>query len=107
MAGLTVVLTYFSSKRGPPPHTHFRASYSDGKLIPLRPGAAAEPKPCAGNQGTQIVVEDLFYNVAMRRKALRSPSEEYAKIANVMTKSVLTSSMKGPVRLLPRPYLAQ
>ena len=31
----------------------YRASYSDGKL-------QAPPKPCAGNQGTLITVEDLF-----------------------------------------------
>ena len=66
--------------------THPRASYSDGKLIPLRPEGPAEPKPCAGNQGTQIVVEDLFYNVTTRRKALKSSSEEYGKIADVVTK---------------------
>ena len=64
----------------------FRAAYSDGKLIPLRAGAAAEPKACAGNQGTVIVVEDLFYNITTRRKALKSPADEYAKIADVMTK---------------------
>jgi hypothetical protein len=64
----------------------YRAAYSDGKLIPLRAGAAAEPKACAGNQGTVIVVEDLFYNITTRRKALKSPADEYSKIADVMTK---------------------
>lgn len=83
----------FSSSSSSPPSSSssshlLRASYSDGKLIPLRPGVAAEPKPCAGNQGTQIMVEDLFYNVATRRKALKSPSEEYSKIADVVTKLV-------------------
>ena len=55
-------------------------------MVPLRPGAPAEAKPCAGNQGTLIVVEDLFYNVTTRRKALKSPADEYTKIADVMTK---------------------
>ncbi|KAM9601764.1 DNA mismatch repair protein Mlh1 [Trichechus inunguis] len=55
----------------------FRASYADGKL-------KAPPKPCAGNQGTQITVEDLFYNIATRRKALKNPSEEYGKIVEVV-----------------------
>nr|XP_004662111.2 DNA mismatch repair protein Mlh1 isoform X2 [Jaculus jaculus] len=55
----------------------YRASYSDGKL-------QAPPKPCAGNQGTQISVEDLFYNIPTRRKALKNPSEEYGKILEVV-----------------------
>uniref|UniRef100_A0A8D3CBE2 MutL homolog 1, colon cancer, nonpolyposis type 2 (E. coli) n=1 Tax=Scophthalmus maximus TaxID=52904 RepID=A0A8D3CBE2_SCOMX len=47
----------------------YRGSYSDGKVKgPL--------KPCAGNQGTQILVEDLFYNVSTRRKDCRS--DQYA-----------------------------
>ncbi|XP_036122455.1 DNA mismatch repair protein Mlh1 isoform X2 [Molossus molossus] len=55
----------------------YRATYSDGKL-------KAPPKPCAGNQGTQITVEDLFYNISTRRKALKNPSEEYGKILDVV-----------------------
>ncbi|XP_036724498.1 DNA mismatch repair protein Mlh1 [Balaenoptera musculus] len=55
----------------------YRAYYSDGKL-------KAPPKPCAGNQGTQITVEDLFYNISTRRKALKNPSEEYGKILEVV-----------------------
>ncbi|XP_033067872.1 DNA mismatch repair protein Mlh1 isoform X1 [Trachypithecus francoisi] len=55
----------------------YRASYSDGKL-------KGPPKPCAGNQGTQITVEDLFYNIATRRKALKNPSEEYGKILEIV-----------------------
>ena len=63
-----------------------RAAYRDGVMIPLRPGAPAEPKKCAGNQGTLITVEDLFYNVSTRRKSLKSPSEELAKITEVIMK---------------------
>uniref|UniRef100_A0A3B4G375 DNA mismatch repair protein MLH1 n=1 Tax=Pundamilia nyererei TaxID=303518 RepID=A0A3B4G375_9CICH len=55
----------------------YRANYSDGKL-------KGPPKPCAGNQGTQILVEDLFYNVSTRRKALKSPSDEYSRIVEVV-----------------------
>ena len=64
----------------------YKACYSDGKLVPARQGLQAEPKPCAGNKGTQITVEDLFYNVPTRRKALRSPGEEHAKVVDVVSK---------------------
>ncbi|ORZ03903.1 histidine kinase-like ATPase [Syncephalastrum racemosum] len=64
----------------------FRANYMDGKLVPPRPGQSADPKPCAGNNGTQITAEDLFYNVPTRRKALKSASEEYNRILDVVSR---------------------
>ncbi|KAF8421227.1 hypothetical protein EV426DRAFT_706855 [Tirmania nivea] len=62
----------------------WRAVYSDGKLVPPKPGMSADPKPVAGKQGTQITVEDLFYNVPSRRRAFRSAPEEYSKILDVV-----------------------
>ncbi|KAF2423604.1 DNA mismatch repair protein mutL [Tothia fuscella] len=62
----------------------WKAQYGDGKLVPTKPGQSAEPKPTAGRQGTQITVEDLFYNVPTRRRAFRSASEEYAKILDLV-----------------------
>jgi DNA mismatch repair protein MLH1 len=62
----------------------WQAHYADGKLTPTKPGQSPDPKPCAGRPGTQITVEDLFYNVPNRRRAFRSPSEEYAKILDVV-----------------------
>ncbi|EXJ94336.1 DNA mismatch repair protein MLH1 [Capronia coronata CBS 617.96] len=64
----------------------WQAHYADGKLSPAKPGQSADPKPCAGRLGTQITVEDLFYNIPNRRRAFRSPSEEYAKILDVITR---------------------
>lgn len=64
----------------------WKAHYAGGKLTPAKPGQSQEPKACAGRQGTQIAVEDLFYNVPTRRRAFRSASEEYAKIAEVVGK---------------------
>uniref|UniRef100_D8QEE1 DNA mismatch repair protein S5 domain-containing protein n=1 Tax=Schizophyllum commune (strain H4-8 / FGSC 9210) TaxID=578458 RepID=D8QEE1_SCHCM len=64
----------------------WKAHYADGNLIPAKPGQTAEPKPCAGNNGTTITIEDLFYNTPTRLSALRSASEEYARILDVMTK---------------------
>ncbi|KAF9652282.1 DNA binding protein [Thelephora ganbajun] len=64
----------------------WKVHYEDGKLVPAKAGQTAEPKPCAGNDGTIITVEDLFYNTPTRLSALRSSTEEYARILDVMTK---------------------
>jgi DNA mismatch repair protein MLH1 len=37
-------------------------------------------------RGTQIAVEDLFFNVPLRRKAFKSTSEEYQRIVEVVTR---------------------
>jgi len=62
----------------------YKAHYDSGHLVPAKPGQSADPKPTAGRQGTQITVEDLFYNVPTRRRAFRSASEEYNKILDVV-----------------------
>ncbi|KAH9985620.1 DNA binding protein [Russula compacta] len=64
----------------------WKALYVDGEMAPAQKGASADPKPCAGNDGTTVTVENLFYNVPTRHSALRSSSEEYARILDVVTK---------------------
>jgi DNA mismatch repair protein MLH1 len=61
----------------------WRAHYLDGKLAPAKPGQSAEPKAVAGRQGTQITVEDLFFNVPTRRRAFRSYADEFNKIIDM------------------------
>lgn len=68
----------------------YRASYIDSKL-------QGSLKPIAGNQGTIITVEDLFYNMAVRKKALRSPTEEYQKIAEIVSKYAVHNSNVGKI----------
>lgn len=58
----------------------WKVTYNQGKMDD------DGPKPCAGVPGTTILVEDLFYNVPTRRKALKSPSEEYGRILDVISK---------------------
>ncbi|EIM82138.1 DNA mismatch repair protein MutL [Stereum hirsutum FP-91666 SS1] len=64
----------------------WKACYIDGELVSAKDGQSPEPKPCAGNDGTTILVENLFYNTPTRLSALRSSSEEYARILDVVTK---------------------
>ncbi|XP_048755087.2 DNA mismatch repair protein Mlh1-like [Ostrea edulis] len=66
----------------------FKGNYVDGKL-------KEAVKPCAGNVGTQITVEDLFYNISTRRKALKSPSEEHAKVAEVVSRYAVHNCSVG------------
>lgn len=58
-----------------------RASYKDGKL-------SGPPKSCAGNVGTIITVEDLFYNIATRKKSMKSYNEEHVKVVEVVNKEI-------------------
>ncbi|KAI0659236.1 DNA mismatch repair protein MutL [Cubamyces menziesii] len=64
----------------------WKACYADGSLTPAKAGATADPKSCAGNDGTTITVENLFYNTPTRLSALRGSSEEYTRILDVVTK---------------------
>ncbi|XP_034108161.1 DNA mismatch repair protein Mlh1 [Drosophila albomicans] len=66
----------------------YKANYSDGKLL----GTA---KPCAGNQGTIISIEDLFYSMPQRRQALKSPAEEFQKISDVLAKYAVHNPQVG------------
>lgn len=64
----------------------WRAQYESGKLKAPKEGQSSDPKPCAGRRGTQITVEDLFYNVPTRRKAFRSANDEYHKIMDLVSR---------------------
>ncbi|KAG2195568.1 hypothetical protein INT47_001315 [Mucor saturninus] len=70
----------------------YRALYADGKLVPAKPGQSPDPKPCAGNNGTQITAEDLFFNTPSRLKALKSPSNEYNRILDIVTRYAVHNS---------------
>lgn len=64
----------------------WKASYKDGELIG---GLDDGVKPIAGKDGTVLVVEDLFYNIPSRLRALKSKNEEYANILEVISKYLI------------------
>ncbi|EFJ45006.1 hypothetical protein VOLCADRAFT_94705 [Volvox carteri f. nagariensis] len=64
----------------------YRVTYKDSEMEP--PG----PRPVASVPGTTITVEDLFYNVPTRRKALKSANEEYGLILDVVGRYAVYST---------------
>lgn len=63
----------------------YKAHYRDGKLF-ARTGDSHTPRPCAGNIGTIISVEELFYNMPLRKKALTNPTDEFTRVSDIVTK---------------------
>lgn len=59
----------------------WRCRYMDGALI-------APPQPCAGNYGTVIRAENIFYNAHVRRAALK-PGEEWRRLLDVVSRYAL------------------
>lgn len=57
----------------------FRIKYENGSLT-------EGPTPCAGNQGTTITFDDIFYNSPIRLKTLKFPSDEFQRIFDVTAK---------------------
>jgi len=64
----------------------WKAQYADGELVAPKPGTTADPKPAAANDGTVISAEDLFYHMPLRKRAFKSPSDEYNRILDVTMK---------------------
>ncbi|KAL8482478.1 hypothetical protein ACS0TY_028597 [Phlomoides rotata] len=55
----------------------YRATYKDGMM-------EHEPKACAAVKGTQIMIENLFYNMSARRKTLQNSADDYPKIVDLI-----------------------
>ena len=70
----------------------YKARYFDGCLVPLMKGKSAAPVPCAGLVGTQITIEDLFFNAPTRRHALKNANDEFLRIASVVTQYAVHNS---------------
>lgn len=57
----------------------YKATYEAGRL-------KDDPKPIAGNQGTSIVIEKLFYNLPSRLKSFKTPGQEEKHLLDVVSK---------------------
>ncbi|PIA16095.1 DNA mismatch repair protein MutL [Coemansia reversa NRRL 1564] len=70
----------------------YKATYADGKLVPAKPGGSSAPEPCAGNNGTILTAEDLFYNIRSRKDALKNIRDEYTRIFEVASRYAIHNS---------------
>lgn len=77
----------------------YKAFYSGGKLanskFKVEDETKTAPKPVAGKNGTQITVEDLFYNVPARLRLMRLKLDELALILDVVGKYAIHASGVG------------
>ncbi|KAK9066815.1 hypothetical protein SSX86_014138 [Deinandra increscens subsp. villosa] len=66
----------------------YRVSYRDGVM-------EHEPRACAAVKGTQIVIENLFYNMIARRKSLTSSADDYPKIVDLLSRFAIHHKNHG------------
>lgn len=58
--------------------------------ISLIGGEMEDIQPVAANPGTEVIVDDLFYNTPARKKFLRSPIRELADISDLVARLILS-----------------
>ncbi|EED90196.1 mlh1-like protein, partial [Thalassiosira pseudonana CCMP1335] len=83
----------------------FKMHYRDGNptsdpKLPTNKNSTAtiKPKPSAGKEGTTITVQDLFYNIPSRRRAMegrRSERDEYDRILNCVQRYAVHEAKRG------------
>lgn len=68
---------------------------AEGRELVVEGGRSVRLAPAAPRRGTTIEVRDIFYNVPARRKFLRQPAAESARVADVVTRLALGSPKTG------------
>lgn len=88
-------LTVVSKTRDSP--IAYKCYYVNGQTATpkFKPDPGCKPQPVAGNSGTQISAEDLFYNASSRLQALRSKNDEWIKMLDVLGKYAVHSAGVG------------
>lgn len=74
----------------------YQGFYTNGKLCTpnYKSGELdlTDPKPIAGRDGTQITVEDLFYNVPTRLRGMKSKSDELSRVLDIVGRYAVHSA---------------
>jgi len=90
-----------SSDEDEPQHNNcaYKMQYKDGAPN-TQTNPNSKPKPSAGREGTVITVQDLFYNIPSRKRALdsggrRSERDEYDRILNVVQRYAVHEAKRG------------
>lgn len=90
-----------SSDEEEPQHNNcaYKMQYKDGAPN-TQTNPNSKPKPSAGREGTVITVQDLFYNIPSRKRALdsggrRSERDEYDRILNVVQRYAVHEAKRG------------
>lgn len=79
-------ITVVSKREGAP--LAYKAHWIDGKLSPLPGMSSSAPVACAGNKGTVLQVDRMFWNMPTRRKAFNA-DEEYSRILQTVQRYAL------------------
>ena len=66
-----------------------RREGSEGWEVQCDGGEEAPPRPCGCPQGTRIEIRDLFFNVPARRRFLKAPHAERARIQQLVCELAL------------------
>jgi DNA mismatch repair protein MLH1 len=64
----------------------YESRFKDGCLLPGYPLLV----PFSGHMGTRIVIDDLFYNNPVRKRAFKNPSTEYKKILELVSRFAIS-----------------
>lgn len=67
-----------------------READSTGWMLRSTPGTLPDLKPCTCDQGTQVYVRNLFYNVPARKKFLKSDLTEFRHVSETMQRMALS-----------------
>lgn len=66
-----------------------RRGGAEGWEVRCEGGVETAPQPCGCPQGTRIEIRDLFYNVPARRRFLKAPHAERARIQQLVSELAL------------------